>query len=682
MKRKRKIFLLLAVVALCVLVLAGCNTHTHSYGSTWINDSSNHWKECSCGAKANAGKHSLSDWAEDSASSQHNLIRQCSVCKKVTNTARTADFYAINDFHGKVDRMSTVGGYLAQVTNDNGNTVLLNSGDMFQGSMESNSNYGKLLADCMDDIGFDCFTLGNHEFDWGLEKLSALSSQSQTPFLGANVYHWNADTKTWGTFADELAKQYVVKTLPNGLKVGIIGVIGEKQITSISSNLVQTIGFKNPADVIPALSQKLKNELNCDLVVVDAHAGSSTFLEDRSFDVTLYANAVFCAHTHREEIDSKNGVPFIQGGDYGEYVSHVQLCVDEQGEVFCRKSENVPYNNNWPNKFTVSEKIDNSNETISEEANRVLATVSGYMNKNEVVPRMVCHAIAQYAQQCNMEIDLAMVNVARNSLSGGNVTYTQLYNALPFDNVVYVAKVKGRDIKAEAAYNSIWRVSGTALQDDEYYTIALIDYLLFHQNSFRNYDYFPSAFTSGFAPVPLTKEGYEFYNYRFVTRDFLLQNGTVDVSLYTYVSDRTNVNKLETNVVFDNSNDNEPGSATQHRGTRQDPYTVADAIVKAQQNAENHAVFSYVECTVASAPQKHNSSDDAYSFTVKDAEGNTMYVYRLAKFLGANKGDNWADGELKVGDTLLIYGSLYVYNGQPQMGSGSYCVQRNGHSTN
>ena len=90
--------------------------------------------------------------------------------------------------------------------------------------------------------------------------------------MGANIYNWNADSKTWGDFASDLAREYIVKTLDNGLKVGVIGVIGEKQITSISSNLVQTIGFKDPLPIIKTLSDKLKNELDCDIVVVSAHA--------------------------------------------------------------------------------------------------------------------------------------------------------------------------------------------------------------------------------------------------------------------------------------------------------------------------------------------------------------------------------------------------------------------------
>lgn len=467
-------------------------------------------------------------------------------------TAASVDFYAINDFHGVTDKMSTVAGYLEQVKYKNENVVLINSGDMFQGSMESNSNWGNLLSDCMDAVGFDSMTLGNHEFDWGLEKLAALSQQSSTPFLGANIYHWDVENKTWGTFAEELAQEYVVKTLPNGLKVGIIGVIGSAQITSISSNLVQSIGFKDPAEIIPDLSQKLKKDLKCDVVVVSAHTGQDTFLMDNSFDITKYADAVFCAHTHYEEISYVNGVPFIQGGSEGNYVSHVKLTVAANGNVSCDVYENIRYDSSWPNHYLSDRLIKNSNEQIVVEANQVLAYSSAYMNKKTAIPRLVCHAIAQYALDSGYDVDIALCNNARENLSQGEVTYSDLYSALPFDNVIYVARAKGSEILKEAKYCSVWRISEEAIQPNSYYTVVVLDYLLLHQDSKRDYNYFESAFKNQFSPETLQKEGYDNYNYRLIVRDYLLSlsDRQLNATLYTNTNLHTDTSKLRQDVVF------------------------------------------------------------------------------------------------------------------------------------
>lgn len=564
MKIKRTMSFATALLLLfaCCLTFVGCEKeHTHRYGDEWASGDVYHWQIClGCGEQVNKGAHKLK-WVVDEAATTEaagSKHEECSVCRKVTQTltipqlsssTRTVDFYAINDFHGETDKISRVGGYLKRKKDADANTVILNSGDMFQGSMESNSNYGKLLADCMEEADFDAFTFGNHEFDWGLEKLGQLAQNSSVPFLGANIYHWNANDKAWGSFASELAREYVVKTLDNGLKVGIIGVIGENQITSISSNLVQTIGFKDPLPIIKNLSVKLRNDEGCNVVAVSIHAQSSSI---NGKELGGLVDAVFCAHSHQYELgEYANGIPYIQGASNGRYISNIQFSVTANGNVDVIQHQNIDYSSSWPNLIAVDELVNNANAQIAEERSRVLTDLVGSLNSSTEIPRLVCRAMAKYAQttSAGKDIVLAMTNNARSGLYG-EITYSHLYEALPFDNLVYVAKVKGRDIINQASRNSIWRVNGNAIDPDKYYKIAVIDYLLFHQNPQRDYNYFPSAFTSGFTPVALTKSGYDAYNYRFVTRDFLLNN-TIEVYDYTHTSSNTDERLLTKKVVLD-----------------------------------------------------------------------------------------------------------------------------------
>ncbi len=476
---------------------------------------------------------------------------------------QTVDVYAINDFHGAVDKMPRVAGYLAARKAEG--AIILNSGDMFQGSMESNSNYGKLLTDCMKEAGVDEMTYGNHEFDWGLDNLRNLAENSGIPFLGANIYNWNPDTRSWGGFADDLADKYIIKEVGN-IKVGVIGVIGDDQITSICSQLVQTIGFKDPLPIIKELATELRNEQGCDIVVVSAHDGPQDIVDGSggtydepttTADLENYVDAVFCAHTHSQQNYLINGLPFLQGKSYGNYVSHVKFCIDN-GNVRILSHENISYYSLTNVDQSVQDKvqtlIDNSNARIAEERNEVLANLSGGLTSKEEIPRLVSHAIANYAQYSGYDIDVAIVNEARNPLPAGDITYSTLYEAIPFDNEVYIARISGKDIINEMRYGqSMWRTSERAIKNtNDYYTVAVIDYLLFHQNSKRNYNYFPSAFNNGFEPIPLTKNGVDVYNYRLITRDFLRSiNVTVDTTLYTNFSARTDASRLESSVLFD-----------------------------------------------------------------------------------------------------------------------------------
>ncbi len=534
--------------------------HKHVFGD-YQYDENEHWQTCACGYTKRA-KHTLSDWKVITAattSGEGTKRRECECgygkngkIPTVLAQSTTINLYAINDFHGSVDKIAQVGYYLKTQKKNNPNTVLINSGDMFQGSIQSNSNYGKLLSECMDEIGFSAMTYGNHEFDWGMDVLKDLAKYGNTPFLGANIYHWNAQTREFGTFADEIAQEYVTVTLPNKVKVGIIGVIGKDQITSINSNLVQDIGFVDPMDVIPDLSAKLREEEGCHVVVVSIHANAQTLsLQD---NIEEYADAVFCAHTHYVEKEEVNGTPFLQGGSYGKYVSYVTLSVGNN-DVTLGKYGNTSFQNSWSKDSAVTAIVDKYNKQIEGLADLELATVNGELGKTGEMPNLAARAIAEFALSRGYDdIVLGMINVARNSIYGGTVTYSDLYEALPFDNVVYIAEVTGANLYNVANSNYIWRVSADKIYNDtkHVYKVAVIDYVLFHQNSNREYDRFYSAFEEGrMTPIPLYREDGSVYNYREITRDFMTAQGTINAEDYKRGGNpRVDPSSLTSNVTF------------------------------------------------------------------------------------------------------------------------------------
>ncbi len=456
------------------------------------------------------------------------------------SVSKTVDFYAINDFHGETDKISSLTTFFKGKKSDN--TVFINSGDMWQGSMLSNTNYGKLLTSSFDKIGFDCFTLGNHEFDWGLNHIIENKESTETPFLGANIYHWDQDKKEFGDFASELVDPYTIKDLDNGLRVGIIGIIGKNQITSITSSNVVTIGFKDPSPIVASYSETLRNEKGCDIVVLSAHTGQSDVMTE---EISSSVDAVFCAHTHSLEETFYNEVPYIQGKSYGTYVSNVKITI-KGGSIESRTKENIAFKaSSYSEDADMKAVVDSYAEPIEERANEELATLDSDLSSKVGVPRLVAHAIATEAKKEGYTIDLAMCNKARSDISSGSLTYSSLYESVPFDNMVYIATVTGNDLITEAGYNPIYRVSGAAFEGSKTYTIAILDYLLYHQDSNRSYDYFDEGFT---VIGSLSKEGHEIYNYRDVTADFLREKKAISTSFYTDTNNYNNTKNLTSEV--------------------------------------------------------------------------------------------------------------------------------------
>ncbi|MGG7440478.1 bifunctional metallophosphatase/5'-nucleotidase [Chryseobacterium arthrosphaerae] len=184
---------------------------------------------------------------------------------------------------------------IQQIRNQESNVLLLDSGDIFQGTPYFNFFGGELEFKLMSMMKYDASTMGNHDFDNGLEGFSKVLPNAKFPFICSNYDFKN-------TILDGKTSPY--KTFnKNGIKVGIFGVgiqldglVGKKQYA-------ETV-YTNPVDVAQHYSNFLKKEQKCDLVICLSHIGYDYRDEpDKISDKILAANTenidiILGGHTH------------------------------------------------------------------------------------------------------------------------------------------------------------------------------------------------------------------------------------------------------------------------------------------------------------------------------------------------------------------------------------------------
>ena len=463
----------------------------------------------------------------------YNLTTQFTITiQKRDDTVKTVDIYATNDIHGQVlaesGRLSIaeLGTYLKE-KGEQDNTLLLDQGDTWQGSIYSNYNHGKLITDVMNYVQFDARTLGNHDFDWGVQYIIDNNKRSyenyQTPVLGANIYDYDFSTRTIGNVhQDDIGIKSVSYVLENGLKVGIVGTIGMNQITSINSLYTKDIAFIDHIPVIKDEATNLRNN-GCDIVIACSHCGQEDLLGNNLSD---YVDLVLCGHTHKNENYTENGLYFAQYGAYNRYVGHLQLSFDPTTkEVKYVTKESI-------SNYTVSSSISSIDSTINQlvneynsecesSANQVVANnVSGSFYSSEEMPNLMCKSIYDQAVSEGFDVDLAYCNVARASIYSSSWNYADLYQAFPFDNEVFIFEVTYDEMKREiGAYNYVYRspdFSGV-VEKGKKYKVACLDYLLFHTNANRVYDYF---FDAQGVYIDSLED-----NYRIILKNWLIDNG-------------------------------------------------------------------------------------------------------------------------------------------------------------
>ncbi len=373
----------------------------------------------------------------------------------------TFDFIALNDLHGKfedtdtqpgVDELST---YLKETKAMNRNTVLLSSGDMWQGSAESNLTKGKIITEWMNEMDFVSMTLGNHEYDWGEDYVIENSALAEFPFLGINVY--NRDTNERVDYCEAS-----VTVEQSGVKIGIIGAIGDCY-SSISSDKVQDIYFKTGdelTELVKAESEKLKAE-GADFIVYSLHDGydrsysaQPTITSLGYYDSVLsngYVDLVFEGHTHQRYVFKDGaGVYHMQNGGDNDGISHAEVTINYANgnsavdEAQFVSTDKYTHLSDDPIVETLMKKYE---EEISL-ASKVLGQNGKYRNSSEILKtcaQLYYEAgVEAWGEQYDIVLGGGFMS-ARSpyNLQAGTVTYGDLQSILPFDNQLVLCSVSG-----------------------------------------------------------------------------------------------------------------------------------------------------------------------------------------------------------------------------------------------
>ena len=362
-----------------------------------------------------------------------------------------------------------------------------------------------MITDVFSYAHVDVHTLGNHDFDWGLDKIVENKARKASDGwcmtnLAANIYDYY-QSHEGDVQQTQLGDQYYIKTLENGIKVGVVGVIGRDQITSICSPLVETVCFKEHIQILKDLSDELRTTKGCDVVIASIHDSAENSLNKGLTNVSSvsgkkYFDYVACGHSHRNENEEENGVPFTQASAYGECVYKTEITLNN-GEVTNYDVRRFEYDQVCALTPTIDSNITSIigqySPSYSSIGNETLAPfVNGYFSKGVGLPNLLCKAMFNEAREQGYYVDFAFTNSARYDINDSPWTYSTIYEAFPFDNVIYIVKIRGsQNVKEIINYNNRYHeASLTTVNSSQWYTVAVIDYLLFHIDSERSYDYF------------------------------------------------------------------------------------------------------------------------------------------------------------------------------------------------
>ncbi|MFS0907514.1 bifunctional UDP-sugar hydrolase/5'-nucleotidase [Priestia aryabhattai] len=379
----------------------------------------------------------------------------------------------INDFHGQLTTTSVMDGkevgradylaaYLHQREKQNSNTLLVNVGDSVGGSPPISA----LLQDepvitMFNKLGFDVGTLGNHEFDEGVDELKRMIYGGYHPktgdFEGANFPYICANVVNKEN-NQPILPPYVIKKV-KGVPIGFIGVVTTETPRAVLPSGVSSVRFLDEAASINKYVKELKKK-GIKAIVVLNHVDGTTNkdgvtegkLAQIAENVDDEVDVMFGAHNHEYMNGIVDGKLLVEAYSYGKAFADVDIKIDRKTKDIVEKKAEVvkTYHHGIKPDPQIKKLIEQNEKKVAPLINEIVGQAANEMTRtqNESGESSLGNLIAD-AQRTEMNTQIALTNSGgiRNDLNSGEITWGELYSIQPFGNQLVNMRMTGKDIR-------------------------------------------------------------------------------------------------------------------------------------------------------------------------------------------------------------------------------------------
>lgn len=393
-------------------------------------------------------------------------------CATLRGEVRSLTILHLNDLHAHISPENGHGGfaYLATVIKRERaqctDCILLNAGDLVQGSPVSTIFRGEPIYQLANLLGFEAACLGNHEFDYGWAQAARFTQIARYPIATANLV--NADGKL-------MTAQPYVMLYVNGLRLAVIGGMTDTLNTLSTAKLLGEWHTLPLVDTLRKYARQLRSQ--SDLVVLLAHITGPK--ENEILNSVPEIPVLVTGHIHAGTTDAltHDGRVLVRVKSYGEELGRLDLKVDTEKKApiwWAWKRIPVDSTKVEPDP-EMAKQVKVWEDKVSARVDRPLAISRRAFNKAEV------KRLIEQAMCAETHSDFAWMNMGgiRDTLPQGQLLDRQIWNIMPFDNDVLIGTFKGRDLPAVV-------VGDRKIDLDRDYTLAVSDYTAANQGTQEN----------------------------------------------------------------------------------------------------------------------------------------------------------------------------------------------------
>lgn len=400
--------------------------------------------------------------------------------------ALTLTVYHTSDVHGwysarpakwnKENPARAIGGFpalSALVKKEKNPYILLDSGDMFQGTPEGNFTRGMATVALMNKLGYSAALVGNHDFDYGEESLKAMVSSASFSMLGANIYR-----KEDGQRVSYLKPYVIIEKA--GKRIAVLGLAGRHTATSTLPSNVKHLQFRDEEAEAAKWTAEMKRE-KPDAIIIMAHVGIGGDTAGRTTDISTWtftsqeasqgtigiaraaagAQVVFGGHNHAGLdggwYDKESSTLILESFWSLTDVTKLDLEFDDATGAFTgAKSRMIPL---WVDKTgedaEVKDLISGFTREVDKEMNIVISESAFDLEKSSAGLDSDIGNWFTDAMRRQAGTDAAFQNTAgiRAELRKGPVTIRDVYQVMPFENTLVKLTMTGEQLRRLLADN-------------------------------------------------------------------------------------------------------------------------------------------------------------------------------------------------------------------------------------
>ena len=344
------------------------------------------------------------------------------------------------------------------------NSILVDGGDQFQGTLYYTYDKGKVAAEMMNKLGYDAMTVGNHEFDDGPEVLREFANNVNFPILMSN-----ADISGEPLIKDVIQKSVVIER--GGEKIGLIGLT--PQDTDELASPGKNITFTDPAGAVQSEVDRLAAE-GVNKIIVLSHSGYE--VDKAVAAATTGVDVIVGGHSNTLLSNSNDravgpyptvvgGTQIVQAYAYGKFLGELNVTFNDAGEVIETSGDLTVIDGTVAEDADTVARIKELGMPLDEIRNKVVAQSEGLIEGDRSVCRvqecamgnLIADAMLARVKDQGVEIAIANSGGIRASIDAGDVTMGEVLTVLPFQNTLSTFQVSGQTV-IDALENGVSQV--------------------------------------------------------------------------------------------------------------------------------------------------------------------------------------------------------------------------------